>query len=384
MAEKVLHIHTRPIVGGSGTNTLLTMVGCASVGFDCVLACGAEGPLTEEARKNGLPVEIIPHLKNEINIFNDFLALKELNALMEKKHFTIVHTHNSKAGILGRLAARLCGVPVIVHTIHSCVFQYPNLNFIQRRFYFRLEKFAARMTDKLIAISDTLQNTFIEAGIAPAEKFITIYSGIELDRFRAHVNAEEEKVALGIRPGELVVGVIGRLAEGKGHEFVIRTIPLVAKESPKVKFIFVGDGPLRIKLWELTQQFKVEDKVIFTGQRSDIPELLKLFDVFCLASLYEGMGRVILEAQVAGKPVVATDIGGIPDVVSKDHSAILVKPKDVEGLSAALIKLLRDDNLRLEMSKAAQQFVDYRFSAQKMVEDIVRVYNELLTVKKVS
>jgi len=378
---KVLHIHTRAIVGGSGTNTLLSMAGLPKDRFEAVLACGSEGPLPEEARKRGLRVAIIPHLKNEINLVNDWLAFKEIGTLLKREGFTIVHTHNSKAGILGRVAAKMCKVPIIVHTMHSCVFRYPNLNFLARRFFYLLEKYAAGITDKIIAISDPLKKIFVENGVAPEDKFITIYSGIELDKFRVRVDLEQKRMSLGIEQGELVLGVVGRLAEGKGHEFVIQAIPAVVQEIPRVKFIFVGDGPLKTNLEKLAEGLGVKDKVIFTGERNDIPELLRVFDVFCLASLYEGMGRVILEAQVAGKPVIATKIGGIPDVVVENKTAILVEPKDSSGLADAVIKLLKDENLRRQMSKAAEEFVDYHFSAQKMVEDIIKLYNELLEVK---
>lgn len=375
---KVLHIHTRAIIGGSGTNTLLSMAGLPKDRFEAVLACGSEGALPEEARKKGLRVIIIPHLKNEINPSNDFLALREIISLLKSEDFAIVHTHNSKAGILGRLAARWCRVPVIVHTMHSCVFRYPNLNFFQRSFFYIIEKWTAGFTDKIIAISPTLETIFIESGIAPPEKIATIYSGIGLESFRVATDLVQKKRSLGIAEGELVVGTVSRLAEGKGHKYIIQAIPLIVAQVPHVKFVFVGDGPARFELEDLADQLRVRDKIIFTGERNDVPELLQAFDIFCLVSLYEGMGRVILEAQAAGKPVVATKIGGIPDIVLENKTAFLIKPKDSTGLADNLIRLLKDEKLRTEMSQAARGFIDYHFSLQKMVEDIMRVYNELL------
>jgi glycosyltransferase involved in cell wall biosynthesis len=265
--------------------------------------------------------------------------------------------------------------------MHSCVFRYPYFNFLKRGFFYLLEKWAAGFTDKIITITEALRKTFVGSRIAPAEKFITIYSGIELEKFRVQVNKQQKKSSLGINADDLVVGIVGRLAEGKGHEFVIQAVPLVIKEIPRVKFIFVGGGPLKNQLEDLALQVGVKDKVIFTGERNDVPELLAVFDVFCLASLYEGMSRAILEAQVAGKPVVATRIGGIPDVVLEGKTAFLVEPKDSAGLAAALIRILKDENLRKEMSRSAGEFVGYQFSAQKMVEDVVKVYNELLRLE---
>ncbi|MDP2939633.1 MAG: glycosyltransferase family 4 protein [Candidatus Omnitrophota bacterium] len=375
---KVLHIHTRGIVGGSGTNTLLSMAGLPQDKFIPILACGSEGPLVDEALKKDLAVVILPHLKNKINIFDDLLALFEIIGLIRQEKFTIVHTHNSKAGILGRFAARICGVPIVVHTLHSCVFNYPNLNWFQKRFFLFLEKLAAKITDKLITISEPLKDEFIKAKVASRDKFITIYSGVEIEKFKLHSNIAEKKQELGIPENKFVVGIVGRLDEGKGHEFVLKSVPLVLNEVKDVVFTFVGDGPLRKSLENLATELGIRENVIFTGIRNDVAEVLQVFDIFCLASLYEGMGRVILEAQVAGKPVVATRIGGIPDIVCENKTAFLVKTKDASSLAGALLKLIKDDSLRQAMSDAAEEFVSFKFSSEKMVADIIKVYEELL------
>jgi glycosyltransferase involved in cell wall biosynthesis len=233
----------------------------------------------------------------------------------------------------------------------------------------------------MITISEALKEEFINAGIAPQEKFATIYSGIELEKFRSHLNLSQKKQELGIPDNNFVVGIVGRLDEGKGHEFVMQAIPLILNEVNDVVFIFVGGGPLRKTLEDLATQLKVRGKVIFAGIRNDVPEILQVLDVFCLASLYEGMGRVILEAQVAGKPVVATKIGGIPDIVCENKTAFLVETKDSPALAEAIIRLIRDDNLRKAMSEAAKEFVGYKFSSEKMVSDIIKLYEELLAKK---
>ncbi len=378
---KVLHIHTRGIVGGSGANTLLSMLGLPRERFHSVLACGAEVPLREEAIKRSLDVVVLPHLKNRINIFDDFLAFFEIINLINKEKFTIVHTHNSKAGILGRFAARLCRVPIIIHTLHGCVFKYPTFSWIQRKFFLFLEKLAAKFSDKLIAISQPVREEYIKANVAAADKFITIYSGIEINKFRLNIDAATKKRELGIPQNNLVVGIVGRLIEGKGHEFVLRAIPLVLRETQDITFIFVGDGPYRNILENLAIRLAIKEKVIFTGTRDDVSEILQVFDIFCLASLYEGMGRVILEAEAAGKPVVATKVGGIPDIVSENKTALLVNPKDHVALAQAIIKLIQDVNLRKAMGQAAKELVSYKFSSEKMVSDIIKAYDELLQKK---
>jgi len=378
---KVLHIHTRAVIGGSGTNTLLTMLGMPKDKYQSELACGSEGPLVEEAKENSLVLNWVPHLKNEINIFYDLLALFELVSLITKRGYQIVHTHNSKAGILGRIAARICRVPVVIHTQHSCVFKYGTLNYFQKKFYYFLEKISAKFTDKIIYISKPLRQEFLNAKIGSEKKSVTIYSGIEIEKFRIDIDILKKKSQLGLKNNDFIVGIVSRLEPGKGNEFIIKSIPEIIQKISNIKFIFVGNGPLKANLETLSKSLGVREKVMFLGLRDDVPELLQIFDIACLASLYEGMGRVILEAEAAGRPVVATKVGGIIDIVAEDKTAILVAPRDVGALAFAIIKLIDDEHLRKNMSSAAEEFVDYRFSSEKMVQDIILVYEELLKTK---
>ena len=383
MAEKmkVLHIHTRGVIGGSGTNTLSTMLGLSKDRYEPELACGSEGPLIKEAKKNNLIFNKIPHLKNEINIFYDLLALFELISLIMRREYSIIHTHNSKAGILGRIAANICRAPIIIHTQHSCVFKYGTLNYFQKKFYYFLEKISAKFTDKIIYISEPLRQEFLNAKIGSEQKSVTIYSGIEIEKFKIDVDILKKRSQLGLKSSDFIVGVVSRLEPGKGNEFIIKSIPKIIQKISNIKFVFVGGGPLKANLETLSESFGVREKIMFLGLRDDVPGLLQIFDIVCLASLYEGMSRVILEAQAAGKPVVATKVGGIVDIVAEDKTAILVAPRDVGALAFAIIKLIDDEHLRKSMSSAAEKFVDYRFSSKKMVQDIILVYEELLKTK---
>jgi len=337
--------------------------------------------LVEAAKRNNLTLDIIPHLQNKINIFYDLLALFELISLINKKEYKIVHTHNSKAGILGRIAANICRVPVIIHTQHSCVFKYGTLNYIQKKFYYFLEKISAKFTDKIIYISDSLKREFIEAKIGSERNSVVIYSGIVVERYKMKVGVLEKNELLGLRKDEFIVGVISRLEPGKGNEFVIRAIPKIIHKFPNIKFVFIGDGSQRDYLENLAEALGVKEKILFLGLRKDVADLLQMFDIVCLASLYEGMGRVLLEAQAAGRPVVATRIGGIIDIVKDNKTGFLVASKDVDALAEAIIKLAGDRRLRKQMSEEARRFVDYRFSSAKMVVDIFNVYEELVLKK---
>lgn len=380
---KVLHIHTRPIVGGSGSNTLLSMDGLDKDRYETVLATGPEGPLIDEAKQKNLRVEPIRHMVNRIDPTCDFLALLELVRLMRKENFTIVHTHNSKAGILGRLAAWLCKTPVIIHTIHSCVFRYPNLSRFQRGLFFWIEKLASRITDRFIAISEPLRQEFIRAGFGPPDKFVTIYSGIELDRFKTSVDIERKKKELGIAGEDLVIGTVARFDEGKGYKELISAAPLVLCKVPNAKFVLVGDGPLRDNIEKQSSGLGLSDRIIFTGTRKDVSEIMAIFDIFVLPSHYEGMGRVLLEAQARGAPVVATRVCGIPDIVKDGETGLLVEVKDINGLSKAIVTLLNDKPLREKMADAAIIWVDERFSTTTMIKKITGLYEELLNAKRI-
>ncbi|MBN3038759.1 MAG: glycosyltransferase family 4 protein [Candidatus Omnitrophica bacterium] len=379
---KVLHIHTRAVIGGSGANTLFTMDGLDKNRFEPILACGPQGgALLDEAGKMNLRTEVIPHLANQINFFKDILAFFELKRLIKRERFDIVHTHNSKAGILGRLAARCCRVPIIIHTVHSCVFLYSNLSAFQRKLFYCVEKFAAPFADKYIAISRPLQDEFIKAHIAPAEKFVTIYSGIDLAQFKKGLDVSAKKRDFGIAQDEFVVGTVTRLAPGKGVEVFLRAAARAIADVPNVRFLIVGEGPLKDRLIQLAQELNISQKCIFTGLRQDVERITTIFDVSVLASFYEGMGRVVLESQAEGKPVVASKVGGIPDIVNDGQTGILVSPGDDKAFAAAIIKLLKDATLRGQMARAAAEWVGYRFSREKMVADIVELYEQLIRKK---
>ena len=378
---KILHLHTRAVIGGSSRETISILGGLPIDRFEGHLACGHEGDLTSfinSANKDHLTIHIIPHLFNRIHVINDLFAFFEIIKLIKKQHYRIVHTHNSKAGILGRFAAWVCGVPVIIHTIHSCPFNYDGVSWGMRYFFILCEKLASLVTDHFIAISDHLKEEFAIRGIAPLRKISVIYSGIPVTEFKKKVNVSEKKLSLGIPETYCVIGVIARMEQGKGHEYIIKAIPEILRRQKNVIFLFVGEGSLMPELVAMVEKESFASHVIFTGLRDDVSEILQICDIFCLASYYEGMGRVVLEAQAAGIPVVATYVGGIPDIVIKDKTAILIRPNHSASISKAILQLLEDKNLRNQMAEAASNFVDERFSSRKMMEQVISLYNNCI------
>ena len=324
---KVLHIHTLPVISGSGIHTLLTMKQLNTQKYEVDFACAPGGPLIEQAVRQGIRFWPIRNFVQKISIYDDLTALFELICLLRQKKYDIVHTHNSKAGFIGRLAAKITGVPIIVHTIHGFAFHEFEKPPRQKLFIY-LEKFVAQFTDKLITVSEPLKEWGLELGIGRVDKYITIYDGIEIDRFKLNFDVEKKRQEFGIKPSDLVVGVVSKLWQGKGHITVLEAAQKIIAQIPNVKFMFVGEGYLREKLESLAHHLGLSDYVIFTGFRNDIPELTSIFDVAVLASLFEGLGRVLLEAMVLGKPVIASRVGGIVDVIDDGKNGILVLRND--------------------------------------------------------
>ncbi|MEW6100988.1 MAG: glycosyltransferase family 4 protein [Candidatus Omnitrophota bacterium] len=377
---KVLFIHTLPVVSGSGLHALTTMQGLKYKGYEVEFACAPGGPLNEEVIKSGITFRPIKHFVHEINVFSDLAALFELIALMRKHKYDIVHSHNSKAGFLSRLAAKIAQVPIIIHSIHGFAFhEYEKPP--RRALFILLEKLAAHFADMLIAVSTPLMEWGLRLGIGEAKKYRVIYSGIEIERFKINTDPAGKRAELGLHPDDLVVGLCAKLWEGKGHEVLLEAAPMIIKEAPCVKFLFVGEGELRPKLEKIVLTHGLKDYVIFTGFRSDIPEITAVFDIAVLASFFEGLGRVILEAMVMGKPVVATSVGGIPELVKDGKNGFLVPVADCKALAEAIACLLKDKSLRLSMGEAGRKMVDEKFSAERTTAEIEEIYQELLKKK---
>lgn len=377
---KILHIHTLPVVSGSGIHTLITMQGLKDKGYIVEFACAPGGALVDEAIKSNIPFRPIRHFVQEINIFSDFMALTELVLLMRKERYTIVHSHNSKAGFLSRLAAKIAGVPVIVHTIHGFAFheyERPPCRIL----FILLERLAARFAGRLITVSTPLKEWGLQLKIGKDKKYIVIPDGIEMERFNVRMDLNKKKQELGINPQDLVVGMVAKLWDGKGHYTILKAAPAIIKAVGNVKFLFVGEGYLRQDLERIVYEKGLEDYIIFTGFRNDIPELTAIFDVAVLVSFFEGLGRALLEAMVLEKPVVATNVGGIPEIVKDGVNGFLVPPENSHQLAGAIIRLLRDESLRKRMGREGRKMINERFLAEKMVGDIIGVYEELLEKK---
>lgn len=393
---KVLHIITRVDKGGSAQNTYLTLLGLKRKSFQPSLVSGLslESEMKHEEMKakekdvqnlerEGIEFIYCPSLVRGINIIKDFWAFLNIRRIIKKKCPLIVHTHSSKAGLLGRLAAKLAGIPIIVHTPHGHVF-FGYFGPLQTKIYIYLEKLASHITDKIVALTNREKEDHIVFKIADENKIVVICSGVELDkynelRFNENQNFKKE---LGIQENSLIIGTVGRLVPVKGAEFLIEAAKHIISKYPDTLFMFTGDGYLRQDLEKKAFDLGINENIIFLGWRDDAAKVLSIYDVFVLPSLNEGMGRVLVEAMALGKPIVASDIGGIPDLVTHGKNGFLVPPKNPKEL-AKHIQILIEDKAKREKMGLAGKKMALDFSAENMVEKIDKLYEELLMQKKI-
>ncbi|TRZ75011.1 MAG: glycosyltransferase family 1 protein [Bacteroidetes bacterium] len=395
MKIKIIHIITRLDKGGSAENTLLTAGGLDKHISDSLLIKGLSiesGMADDEAMAveksireteiEGVRILTLSGLVRRISPFYDFKTFFALVKILRYECPHIVHTHTSKAGILGRWAAFFAGVPIIIHTPHGHVF-WGYFGRLKTSFYIILEKFTAVITDKIIALTEQEKNDHLHFRIASGDKFSVVHSGIKLDRF-SNLSADPAVMRrkLGITDGDMVVGTTGRLTPVKGYRYLIEAAVNILDARPNTTFVFLGAGELSDELKKMASKLGMKEKVKFLGWRPDVAEVMSAFDLFVLPSLNEGMGRVLVEAMALGKPIVASDVGGIPALVLHGENGYLVFPGDAEHLSAAISDLLENPEKRKSMGENGKKIAaDY--SADAMVQKIDQLYRTVLQQKHI-
>ena len=385
---KILHIITRLDMGGSAQNTLLTCKELAEK-YDIILAHGLsiESGMTDREKQTlkgqksetlvkGVRFVPVSALVRRIDPLKDLRTLIFLMKLIRKERPVLVHTHSSKAGILGRLAARLAGVPIIVHTPHGHVF-YGHFGPAASRFFLLIERVFDTITDCVIALTEGEKKDYITLSVSHPQKIHTIHSGVDVDRFKpGRTDITALKKQLSFNDKSLVVGTIGWLLPIKGPDVLFEAMIHIWEKKINALLVYVGKGELERKLKAETFSRGVEDRVVFLGWRSDIDDIIQLFDVFVLPSLNEGMGRVLVEAMAAGKPVVASDVGGVPDLVKHGLNGFLARPGDSRELSVYIEKLLGDDRLRADMGSQGRKLAE-NYTVDKMIAKIDTLYFSL-------
>ena len=382
---RVLHVITRLIVGGAQENTMYTAAMLDKGRFEVDVVSGeqtgSEGSLIEEVVQHGVPLTLMPQLVRQVSPSNDLRALWNLYHLMRSHRYSIVHTHSSKAGILGRLAARLAGVPVIIHTVHGWSF-HEHMTPRTRRMYVLLEKLAASLTDAMIVVTRQDIQKGLREGIGKEERYHLIRSAIPLEEFDPQlVDRAEVRKELGLPLDALVLGNIGRFSPQKNPLEWIRVAAKVAKKQPGARFLLVGDGPLRSQVEAALLEADLSEKTVLTGLRRDVPRMLAAMDVFLLTSLWEGLPRVIPQAMAMGIPVVANRADGTADAIQPGKTGYLCEPGHLDEMAAFCVTLLHDPLSRREMGARGQVHSRLEFDLRMMVKQIEGLYEELLNKK---
>ncbi len=384
---KVCHIITRMILGGAQENTFLTCKGLAKRGWDVSLLAGpqtgAEGSLQERCRGADFRFEVVGSMLRQVSPLNDLRAVRAMRAWLERERPVIVHTHSSKAGILGRVAARRAGVPIIIHTVHGMSFNRTQRPWI-RRAYRDLERYCAKFTDRIITVADAMIDQTVQAGVAPHDKCVTIYSGMEVDRFDpALYDPAAVRAEFGVPGDAVVIGTVARMFPNKGYEQLIPAMPSIVRQAGRVHFLWIGDGPHREQYLQQVSRMGLRDRVHLTGlvPPEKVAECLSAADILVHASQWEGLPRVVVQALLLEKPAVAFDVDGTPEVVLDGRTGVLVKLNDIDGLARGALQLALDDALRVQLGREGRQLCLKRFDWHTMVERIEGVYRDLARQK---
>jgi glycosyltransferase involved in cell wall biosynthesis len=369
----VLTVITRLELGGAQRVVLHTASSLDRELFRAGLAWGPGDVLDDEARVlDDVTRFEIPDLVRPVAPVRDLRALAGLRDAIRRFQPQVVHTHSSKAGVLGRLAARLERVPVVIHTVHGFGFT-PLQSPLKRAAFFRAEKAAARWTDHFVAVSRVNRDRGVELGLWKTEQVSVIRAGVDLDRFRTAGDGRASRHRLGIPDGVPVVTQIGNFKPQKAPLDFIAAAARIADRMPEVRFVMVGDGPLRGAARARAEELGLADRVIFCGWWDDVPGLLAATSVSVLSSHHEGLPCSVVESLAAGVPVVATAVDGTPEVIRPGVNGELVAPGDTAALAAAVLALLDDDQRRRAMAAAAGDGLD-DFDRDRMVRQLEELY----------
>jgi glycosyltransferase involved in cell wall biosynthesis len=361
--------------GGAQRNTLLTIEGLARNGHPVELVCGAGGELIPRARERGIPVHVIPDLVRKTSPIADLRAGLALHRLFRARHYEIVHTHSTKAGLLGRLAARAAGVPVVVHTFHG--FPFPLDGGLRTRLFVATERLAGRFTDASVCVADALKAEVSSWRIARAQKIVTIYSGIEFDAYAPRHSARSMIKDLGLGDATPILGSIGHLREAKAQQDLVEAVAILRRKHPLIRLLIVGEGERRPLLESRIRELGLQPNVTLLGKRSDVADLLQVFDVYTMSSHWEGVGRALTEAMYRGLPVVVTAVYGVKELVLNGETGLTVPPRQPAALAAAIDRLLREPELARRLGTAAHRRVEQMMSAEGMIEALEELYAEL-------
>lgn len=385
---KILMIITRLDQGGSAEVVMQIGEGLSKKGHEIKIITGLtrnhQESFVDYTRKTGVPITVIKELRREVNPFLDIYSFWKIYHLIKKEEPEVVHTHTSKAGILGRWAAYFAGVKTVIHSTHGHIF-YGYFGGFKTSIFLWIERLTAKITDRITTLTSLEIDDYQRLKLAKKEKFITIPYGIDTKKYqRPDRTREEDRQMLGLLSKDYVIGWIGRLVPVKDCGTFIKAASLLKNVPPThpsplrgegggIKFLVVGDGPERQRMEEMAEKLGV--KGIFTGTRMDVYDIIQAMDLLVLSSLNEGLGRVLLEAMAAGKPIVATKVGGVPEVVKDGITGILVSPSNPVEMASAITNILNNPDMMSIMGEEGRKWVR-SFDIQIAIDGLEALYRK--------
>ena len=381
---RILRVIARLNMGGPALHVAYLTHGLASRGYHTTLVSGSlgagEDSMAFAAEELGIDVVTTPELQREISPLHDPIAVAKLVRLIRRVRPHILHTHTAKAGTVARTAALLAGrarPPIVVHTFHGHVLR-GYFGPRKTRAFLEAERLLARRTTRLVAVGPQVRDELVELGVAPADRFSVVRLGIDLSRRVVAGDGADARRRLGISPERFVVGWIGRMTPIKRVPDVLRAFAALRHRGVDALLLLVGDGPDRAKAELLATTLGIAGETRFVGYQRDVGPYYELLDTLLLPSANEGTPVVAIEALAAGRPVVATRVGGVPDVVTDGEDGLLVNVGDVEGLTDALERLGRDAKLRRRLGESGRLRTPARYAVERLVDDTDSLYRELL------
>ena len=373
----ILRIITRLNVGGPARQAILLSKAMAQHGFDSELVCGSEDEREGRVGTIGVKYTRIPSLKRSVDPLRDLRSLMTLRRLVRRRSPHIVHTHLAKAGALGRLAASLAHVPAIVHTFHGHVLEGYFAQASNRTFL-TVERQLARRSHALIAVSTAVRDELLELGLGRPDQWRVIPVGLNLRPYLEETTSEEDpRELVGLPRDQVLVGLVGRLVPVKDVKTFLEAAATVANRRRDVMFIVAGDGELRPSLEERAMKL-LGNRIKFLGWVSNLAALYSALDIVVLTSRHEGTPTALVEAAASARPVVATRVGGVPEIVRDGLTGLLVRPGSPRYIADAVLSLLADPDRGRKMGVAARDWVRDRFTLERLSSDLAGLYSELL------
>ena len=369
----ILHIYQNSKIGGVQQQLLSLLKAYSRERFNPIFCC--LGPKEEIGKEiEGTKIEFIPLNKLRYNRFSPGIVL-ELYRLMKKKQIHVVRTHRYRSNLYGRLAAFLAGVPVIIASVHD---NYRTDKRPKRRI---MNRILSKITDKIVAVSEDVKEDIIRYDSIDPSKIEVIPNGIDVERFNPEKNTTDIRKEFSLEDDDIVIGFIGRIVPAKGLEYLLNALPYLKEEFKSIKLLIVGEGSLVEKLKESAKKNNIFDNILFTGRRRDIPEILASINIFVMPSIAEGLPNALLEAMAMGKPIVTTEVGGIPEIVKNGFNGLLVPPRDTLSLSKAIKELISNDRLAAKLGQAARDLVHDNLSIKAIAQKWQSLYLSILKEK---